>query len=100
MGRTREQKAAAEASRRRAVEARETRQKATLETNLAGPDKIWGQEQLESMLVLQAFEVVEDGHIAIPFFERIESDLAAIKRAEDVLKRNGVHSLEDLEIHF
>ena len=100
MGVTREQKAAAVARSKRTIEDRDARKKAVLEARLTEPDKIWSMDQLESMLVVAAFSVVEDGKAAIPLFERVERDLAAMKRAEEVLQRNNVRTVADLDAHF
>jgi hypothetical protein len=100
MGLTREQKAAAAARSRRAIEDRDARKKAMLEARLTKHDKIWSMDQLESMLVVAAFSVVEDGMVAIPLFERVERDLAAMKRAEEILQQKNVRMVADLDAHF
>jgi hypothetical protein len=97
MGLTREQKAAAAARAKRTVEEREAGKKAVRD---AGIDKVWSMDQIESMLIVAAFSVVADGKAALPLFERMERDLAAMKRAEQVLQQNNVRTLADLEVHF
>jgi hypothetical protein len=100
MGRPREQKVRAEAAPKAARARHDAKQDAARQSYLDGPEHIWSIEQLESALIVQAFSVVEHGREAVPLFELMERHLAVMKRAEEVLERNGIRSLKDLEPHF
>jgi hypothetical protein len=44
-------------------------------------------ERLERGLALCAYLVVRDGRVAVPLFERLERELAAMRRQEDTVDR-------------
>lgn len=50
-------------------------------------------ERLERALALAAYMVELDGAVAAPLFERLERDLAALRRQEDAVAR-AMHLLE------
>jgi hypothetical protein len=63
-------------------------------------EKIYSIDQLESMLIVMAFSVAEHGAESVPIFERVERDLAAMKRAEEVLQHHNVRTIVDVETHI
>lgn len=99
MGLTRQQKAAREDSLKRSALRREAAASTKRLANEAA-ETFYMMDQVESMLVVQAFSVVENGRKAIPIFEYAEREFAAYKRAEAVLEKYNVLTLDDLKRHF
>jgi transposase len=95
MGRTKEQKAAADAALVRARAKREAREQAA-----RNQPRIRTIDQVENALLILAWQVSVQGKDAVPEFENAERILAAMKRAEALLEEHGVKQIADLEPFF
>ncbi len=95
MGRTKAQKAGADAALEKVRAKRAAREQAAREI-----PRIRTIDRVENDVVILAWSVSVDGKDAVPSFELAERTLAAMRRAEALLEERGVKTLDDLKPYF